>query len=434
MASATTAFASPGTGAHHTYTVRLDPSALTLDVVARLTDKRGGHRLRAADGQRSDLERIRGCPAEPQTEGTTTPNKVVRRGAKSYRVQGNCVNYVVQLAPMEGRLPLPWSSTTWASRPSRFMWLPDDGLPIKVIFDTQGLELSAPWQRTGPNEWWIYPAAKSGRSVAIFGGTPLDLGLDQPGVLVGDDTGLKRRQDIEAWLKKYLYALDQMLGGHFSREIQIVAVDVGASGRSAIPFGHVVREQGQSVRFYVDQDASLARLTADWTGPHELAHLLLPYVDARWISEGFASYYQNVLLARTGEITPQRAWDKYRERFSRAQAEGRRVTPASSSSRLLTYWSGAALALRLDLELRARGSSLDEVLRDLAICCLPAREVWSAQKFAAKLDELSGYELALPLVRRYQHRRGMPPIQGLFARENASSRAAIMQPIGPDQG
>ena len=48
----------------------------------------------------------------------------------------------------------------------------------------------------------------------------------------------------------------------------------------------------------VDASASSRDLRTDWTASHEFAHLLLPYVSDKWVSEGVASYYQNVLQAR----------------------------------------------------------------------------------------------------------------------------------------
>ena len=60
--------------------------------------------------------------------------------------------------------------------------------------------------------------------------------------------------------------------------------------------GSFLRQTGaEPLRDYVE----------DWTAPHELSHLLLPYVSSSdaWLSEGMATYYQNVVRARSGAIT-----------------------------------------------------------------------------------------------------------------------------------
>ena len=115
---------------------------------------------------------------------------------------------------------------------------------------------------------------------------------------------------------------------------------------------------------------------------------MLPYIKTRyrWVSEGFASYYQNVLLARAGQYTEQRAWQKLWEGFERGR-KSRPELSANGAARtgiraatMKIYWSGAAIALLADVELRRRSNgaeSLDMVLDRLAQCCLPSDRAWS---------------------------------------------------------
>lgn len=401
---------------NHRYTLKLDVAQRILHVTAEL--QQPGMRITASAGRWNDIKRVSQCDGRA----------VERLSRRSFRVSGKCFTYQIELQPVQGRLPLSGFAPAWVSSPARFMWLPVDGLPVQVLFDTGGITVSLPWQKQGATAWRILPAARSGRSIAVFGAQQLELGLGQPAALLAGS--VVDRDNLAHWLTLYLDALQELIDGHYSRELQVVVVAVNSGRSSPVPFGHVVREQGPSVRFYVDPAAEFEVLIDDWTAPHELAHLLLPYVDARWLSEGFASYYQNVLLARTGVYTPERAWHKLRERFARAGAEGRRATPASGASRLLTYLSGAALALRADLELRRRGSSLDEVLKQLAICCLPARRSWSDMELASKLDELAGMALVVPLVMAYRHQQGMPPTADLFTAPDEALRRQIMAPTG----
>ena len=129
-------------------------------------------------------------------------------------------------------------------------------------------------------------------------------------------------------------------------------------------FGRVVRDGGETVELLVDPRGSKEDFLGDWTATHEFSHLMLPYVasDQRWVSEGFAQYYQNVLLARAGRPTPEEAWQKIRSGLE----QGRRSSPSLSpnqaaeegirTSRMKIYWSGAALALIADIELRRRSN------------------------------------------------------------------------------
>src|SRR5690349_3931578 len=62
-----------------------------------------------------------------------------------------------------------------------------------------------------------------------------------------------------------------------------------------------------------------AEFADDWTAVHELSHLMHPYLGDRgtWLAEGLATYYQNVLRARSGMLTPAQAWDRLYQGFKR---------------------------------------------------------------------------------------------------------------------
>ena len=56
------------------------------------------------------------------------------------------------------------------------------------------------------------------------------------------------------------------------------------------------------------------------------------------------------------------------------------------------YWSGAAIALLADVELRRRSGgvqSLDTALEAFAACCLPGNRSWRARELLQQLDRLT---------------------------------------------
>ncbi|MCK6549944.1 hypothetical protein L6R52_29190, partial [Myxococcota bacterium] len=93
-------------------------------------------------------------------------------------------------------------------------------------------------------------------------------------------------------------------------------------GRGPVDFGLVLRGGGPSVTFFVGDEADDASLVGEWVAVHELSHLSMPFVerDAAWLSEGFATYYQNVLRARAGLMSAEAAWTELHEGFARGQA------------------------------------------------------------------------------------------------------------------
>jgi hypothetical protein len=191
------------------------------------------------------------------------------------------------------------------------------------------------------------------------------------------------------------------------------------SGDSPVPFGRVTRRGGETIELYVDVDRPIADMYADWTATHEFSHLLLPKISWRqkWISEGFASYYQNVLMARAGQYTQEQAIRKLSEGFDRGRGSRPELSINQAAeagvreARYKIYWSGAAIALLADLRLRGRSGgqeSLDTVLGRFQECCLPSKKYWSGVQFFTKLDSLIDEPVFMPLYREHANAPGFP--------------------------
>lgn len=200
--------------------------------------------------------------------------------------------------------------------------------------------------------------------------------------------------------------------------------------RSPVPWGQVTRGGAAAVHLFLGAAVSESERLADWTATHEFAHLLHPFMGdrGRWLAEGMASYYQNVARARSGELSAARAWDKLRAGFRRgeqATPEGAATLAGTSRQRrrgstMRIYWSGAAFWLQTDLALRAKGSSLDQLLAQFAQRHLPSVALWSPDAFIAALARLSDDTAGLePRFRRYQARQDFPDLAEIFADDAA---------------
>jgi hypothetical protein len=238
--------------------------------------------------------------------------------------------------------------------------------------------------------------------------------------------------DIDAifsWL--HITAMDiSLVYGRFPNPLpQVVVIPVGASRNrndSAVPFGQVIRDGGESVVLYVNQNEPTAAFLGDWTATHEFSHLLLPYVDRRhkWISEGFSQYYQNILMARAGAYDEQYAWQKIHEGLERGRRSRPELSPNDAAdggvrtALMKIYWSGAAVALIADVNLRDMSGgteSLDKVLDRLQACCLPSDRTWSGEELFARMDTLTDYPIFAALYRRYADTAGFPDTSHVFA-------------------
>ena len=175
----------------------------------------------------------------------------------------------------------------------------------------------------------------------------------------------------------------------------------------------------------------------------------MPYVEDRWVSEGFASYYQNVLMARGRVYTPQTAWRKLYEGYGRGRMSAPGMSPRSATMRngglMKMYWSGAAIALMGDVKLRELSNneqSLDTVMSKMRLCCLPSRKAYTDIEFFRLLDSKTDYTVFTDLHRDYANAAGFPDVRALFKRlgvktgggvklvdaELADIRDAIMRP------
>jgi hypothetical protein len=207
---------------------------------------------------------------------------------------------------------------------------------------------------------------------------------------------------IAEWIGEAARAVGTLYGRFPLPSPQVVVVPIGRRAEP-VPWAQVQRGGGAAAHFFVDQHRPLDEFREDWTATHELSHMLLPHVsrDDAWLSEGVASYYQNVLRARAGMIRPEEAWEKLYAGFGRGRAEADEATLAEASARMhergvfmRVYWSGAAIALIADVALRRESGgerSMDAALEGLADCCLPSYRTWTARELLTRLDALEGF-------------------------------------------
>ena len=141
----------------------------------------------------------------------------------------------------------------------------------------------------------------------------------------------------------------------------------------------------------------------------------------RWLAEGLASYYQNVLRARVGLFTADEAWtllDAGFRRGQRASASGPLDDLGHQrGGTMRVYWAGAAYWLEADLALRQEHSgSLDAVLGEYARCCLHGTGAVAPAEFVAALDRIAGGDVFAALYSRYAASTVFPPLDDAYRR------------------
>jgi hypothetical protein len=285
----------------------------------------------------------------------------------------------------------------------------DDAAEARVELPA-GFSISAPWHplpstdgtkrftipRT-PDDWLARVAIGrfDEKPMAIAGGTL------RVSIVDGADTAT--RSKLETWLAHVSRAAISAYGKLPLADVQLLIVPVPAE-REPVVFGQSTRGEGHGVTLFIDAAQSATAFDRDWVAVHELSHLFHPYLGDRgsWLAEGLATYYQNVLRARAGLLTPAEAWEQIDAGFSR----GRRATrngdvtlqrTAENESEhpnfMRIYWAGTAFWLETDMELRRTSGnrlSVDEAMRRFDACCLPSYRAWRPDEFVDKLDALLG--------------------------------------------
>jgi hypothetical protein len=360
-----------------------------------------------------------------------------------------CIEYVVNLAGGYARHDSSGRGTERfgrdvATRAGLWFWRPATLGPeedIEVSFRMpDGMSVSAPWRPVSPARevptYRVGHGAYDRPATVAFGRFQEQL-VEVPGatlrlaVLDGSppaDVGAMR-----AWIEDAARSLASVTGRFPVASPQILVMP-GAPQPEPAPWAYVMRGGQPAALFRVNQRRPLHEYVEDWTAPHELSHFLLPYISLRegWLSEGMATYYQNVSRARSGALSPEEAWQRIHSGLTRGRALAQGdVTLAQATERLFrgsssmrgggymrVYWSGAAMLLIADMRLRARSDnreSLDTVLAAFAECCLDPDAEWTARQVFEKLDALSGSDVFRTLYDRYVDSPSFPDIDEVYA-------------------
>ena len=323
--------------------------------------------------------------------------------------------------------------------------------------------ISVPWRelsRHGQSILFHIPNTPQDWSASLVLGHFEETRIELPGgvlrvaaVINGDD---KQREKLVGWVRRVGQALLTAYGRLPLADVQIWLVstdNLSIASRffaflhpGAVLDGESARGQGNALHLDVDPSRPEAEFNEDWTAVHELSHLLHPYLGDRgsWLGEGLATYYQNVLRARSGLLTPKQAWQRLASGFQRGQAgpyadslEQAAADMGRSGSFLRVYWSGAAYWLTVDAELRRLSGgkqTLDTALSRFGACCLPAYREWKPEDFVAKLDAVLGVKTFTRRYREFARMKHFPNWQESFARlgMKAGEDAVVFDEGAPD--
>ncbi len=322
----------------------------------------------------------------------------------------------------------------WLSWSGIWLWRPGDkitGAPIR-FYHEPGFAVSAPWplvsRESGMTEFRFDATPSDWTDLVAFGRFESTL-MSVPGgrlrlsILPGDPAA--DHHALQEWMLEIGEAISSIFGQLPVQSPQVLVVPIN-SGNGPVPWGHVRRGGGASVHLFVNQTLDLDTFVEDWTAAHEFSHLFHPYLGSsgRWLAEGIASYYQNISRARVGQLTQLAAWQKLHAGFGRGRKASGKQTLRQANRRLReqgaymrVYWTGAAIAMLADVELRQQSQgrvSLDTVLAEFAACHLPSDKMWRVRDFLNTLDKIGETDIFMSLYHRYADNSRFPDLNGAY--------------------
>lgn len=322
-----------------------------------------------------------------------------------------------------------------------WFWRGPGERPVRVeVKLPRGMGISTPWRQVSRagNALLYEPAGTpatwaSRTAVGKFSIQQLEIDGTEIRLAILGALAADQQQKLAAWINQAARAVAGVYGQYPQNSPQVLLIPVGERNE-AVPWAHVMRGGGVGAEFFVDETSTLEELTTDWTACHELSHMFLPFISSRdrWLSEGLASYYQYVLLARSGTLSEQDAWQGLFEGFRRGEKDSGNNTLAEATQQgweytMRVYWSGAAMMLMADTQLRALSGgrqSLDSALAALGDCCMDSERRWRALNLFRQLDRITGTQIFTALYEKHVPGHSFPDLTetwrslGIMARFN----------------
>jgi len=207
-----------------------------------------------------------------------------------------------------------------------------------------------------------------------------ELAISSPEVIFHyvDEFTPVEKEKLEKWLIETVEGTERTLGKYpFDLHLYM-----HRSSRSTepVPWANTDRSSIQEVHFHVDTRFPIEDFLKDWTAPHEISHLAIPFVGKSnsWFAEGFATYMQNEILLEMKQCTQEDIDRKYEQKLNAARPYYQTDEPFAQVAMDLRkshhypemYWGGAYFFFQLNEILESTdGRSLIDIMKIYEPCC-----------------------------------------------------------------
>ncbi|WP_044191186.1 hypothetical protein [Hyalangium minutum] len=290
---------------------------------------------------------------------------------------------------------------------------------VRVELSVKGADALLPWQPGPDGQYHVSAEDLVDSGFQAFGGRRCQAQL-QGAVLdiaiLGTMTHVEDAQLCD-WLRQRAEEV-RYVRSRFPFPRISVSIYPVPGREDANVFGMVMWSSPPSVALLVGQDARLDALHRDWTALHELLHLTHPTFVPRaaWISEGLATYFTELVQARSGRMSAEAVWAEMIRGFrrGRAQAAGQTLQEMiDDSAPPGIYWVGAFFSLRLDVAIR-RATHNARGLQDVLELLATQGSTSTVDAYGAAVDAVAGKPIFRALLEEDLHRPAFAGLEGLL--------------------
>lgn len=189
-----------------------------------------------------------------------------------------------------------------------------------------------------------------------------------------DSFSSEEKQKLESWIAKVAHATELTFGEYpFTTHVYFKRSSAALSA-GPVPWAFTKRSPSQQAHFHVNTVFTEEEFLADWTAPHELSHLSIPFVGKSnsWFAEGYASFMQYQVMHSLGILSADEVSAKYAEKFDMhlPYFKGFENDIARRAMELrkdynfpAMYWGGAYYFFKMDSIWKQNNTSLIEVIQ-----------------------------------------------------------------------